>query len=401
MSQNERLSSRASRLGESVTLAMTFKAKEMQAQGLDIIGLGAGELDFPTPEGVVDSAFNAARNGATRYTPVAGTLELRKAICASLKRDFSLDYDPTDIVVSNGAKQSIFNALSVILDPGDKVVIPTPCWLSYPEMIKFLDAELIELNTADTNFRIDPSALDKACTGARAILINTPSNPSGAVMSLEELQAIAQAAIKHDLIVIADEIYARLCYDHDHISLASLPDMKERTILVNGVSKSHAMTGWRIGFTASPAVFAKGMSNLQSHSTSNAGSVSQAAALSAISNHDKDSRDMAATCKGRRDRALKAAQNIDDVTIAPAEGAFYLFINVSSYIGSGDLPKDDIALAEMLLEKFHVGVVPGTPFLAPGHIRISYAGDIDRIVEGIERISTGLSSLREKTREVE
>ena len=280
-----KISKKASTITPSATLAIDAKFKNMKAQGIDVVGFGAGEPDFDTPQNIKDAAIAAINNGFTKYTPASGTLELKKAVCAKFKRDNGLDYAPENIVISNGAKHSLVNTFMAILDPGDEVIVPAPYWVSYPEMVKLADGVPAILNTTEENhFKFTAADLEAAITPkTTALILNTPSNPTGMAYTKDELQSIAEVCLKNNLYVISDEIYEHLLYEGEHISIASLgEEIKDKTIIINGVSKTYAMTGWRIGFTACNAQITKVMANIQSHASSNPNSIAQAATVEAL-----------------------------------------------------------------------------------------------------------------------
>jgi len=395
------ISTKAAAVKESSTLAITAKAKEMKASGISVIGFGAGEPDFPTPENICRAAVAAIEKGYTKYTASTGILELRKAICAKLLRENGLSYEPSQIVVSNGAKHSLTNIFTALLNPGDEVIIPAPFWLSYTEMVSLASGvPVIVTATPETGLKATVPMLEAALTAqTKAIIINSPNNPTGMVYRREELQAIADFAVKHDLFVISDEIYETLIYDDDveHISIASLgADIFARTIIVNGFSKSHAMTGWRIGYTASSKELARVMGNVQSHCTSNPNSIAQYAALEAYTGDQSCLAKMQAAFKERRNYIYDRVVAIPGLHMLKPEGAFYAFVDVSALYGKhiGGREVDcarDIAAA--LLEQACVAVVPCADFGFPHYIRLSYAVSLDEIKEGLDRIEAFVKSL--------
>ena len=395
------ISQKAAAVKESSTLAISAKAKAMKAQGINIIGFGVGEPDFPTPAHINQAAIDAIQNGMTKYTASSGILELRKAICDKLARDNGLSYDPAQIVVSNGAKHSLTNIFSAILNPGDEVLIPAPFWLSYSEMVSIAGGTPVIVTTStETGLKATASMLRAALTpNTKAIVLNSPSNPTGMVYGREELEAIAQFAVENNLYVISDEIYEKLIYDDNrqHISIASLgDDIFRRTIVVNGLSKSHAMTGWRIGYTASTLDLAKVMGNLQSHGTSNPNSIAQYAALAALEGDQTCVEDMRLEFKHRRDYIYDRIANIPGLSILRPEGAFYAFANVSALYGkqaNGQTLETAADVAACLLEQAHIAVVPCADFGCPDHIRLSYAISMDEIKEGIDRLEQFVTSL--------
>lgn len=387
------LSKRAISVSSSSTLAIDAKAKKMKADGIDVIGFGAGEPDFDTPHHIKEAAIRAINDGFTKYTPASGTLELKQAICKKLKEDNGLLYSPSDIVVSNGAKHSLINVLSAILNPGDEVIIPAPFWVSYPEMVKMADGIPIIINTTEADgFKFTYKQLEKAITSkTKALIMNSPSNPTGMIYTKKELQEIADVAVEKGIFVISDEIYEKIIYDgFEHVSIASFNEkIKDMTIVVNGMSKSYAMTGWRIGYTASNTKIATIMSNYQSHATSNPNSIAQKAALAALSGSQAELDGMVKEFAARRDFMVEKINSIAGLSSIKPNGAFYVMMNISQYIGKeiqGALIKGSDDFAEILLEKANVALVPGSGFGTDVHVRLSYATSMDNIVKGLERI---------------
>lgn len=391
------LSEKIASIAASPTLAIDAKFKEMKAEGIDVVGFGAGEPDFDTPVHIKEAAIKAINEGFTKYTPAAGTIQLRKAIADKLKNDNGISYEPTDIVVSNGAKQSIVNALCAVINPGDEVLIPVPYWVSYTEMVKIADGESKFIYTKEEDdFKFTPEELENAITDKTKVLImNSPSNPTGMVYSKEELEKIADICVKNNIIVIADEIYEKLIYDGSHTSIASLNDkIKDLTITVNGVSKSYAMTGWRIGYTASNSKIAKMMSNLQSHATSNPNSIAQVAALAALTGPQDEVEKMREVFKQRRDYMVNRINSIDGVSCKTPHGAFYIMMSIEKLIGktvAGTLITGSDVFAQEFLEKAKVAVVPGKGFGADSYVRWSYATSMENIEEGLNRLEKFLS----------
>lgn len=392
------LSVKAKGISSSPTLAIDAKFKEMKANGEDVVGFGCGEPDFDTPQHIKDAAIAAINNGMTKYTPAAGTLELRKAVAKKFKEENGLDYAPTDIVVSNGAKHSLVNAFMAILNPGDEVIIPGPFWVSYPEMVKIADGTPVIVDTAEENeFKVKPCDLQKALTDkTKAIVINSPSNPTGMVYTKEELKEIADFAVENDLYVVSDEIYEHLIYEGEHISIASFnEEIKKRTIVINGVSKTYAMTGWRIGFAAAAPEIAKIMANLQSHASSNPNSIAQAAAVAALTGPKNEIERMRRHFLKRRNYMVEAINEIDGVSCKNPHGAFYIMMNIKSLMGTtmyGKVINTSDEFADLFLEKEKVAVVPGSGFGADGYVRWSYATSMDNIVEGIQRLKNFLEN---------
>ena len=389
-----RLSARARAMSPSPTMAIDAKSKQMIAEGIDVVNFSVGEPDFETPQNVKRAGIAAIEQGFTRYTAAAGTLELRKAICAKLQRDNGLEYRPEQIVVSNGGKQSLYNAFQVLLDPGDEVIIQAPYWVSYPEMVKLAGGVPVIVETDEsTGFRMTAEMIrEKLTPRTRVINLNSPSNPTGAVYSRRELEEIAALAVEKDLVIVSDEMYEKLVYDGaEHISIASFgPEVKERTITVNGLSKAYAMTGWRMGYAASETVYAKAMAGLQSQSTSGPCSISQKAAVEALQGPQETVEAMRQEFQRRRDYMLERLNKLPgfSVKVVP-QGAFYLFPNVSGTYGMNIRGRqinsaDD--LAAVLLEEGRVALVPGPGFGARDYVRFSYATSMERIEEGINRI---------------
>jgi aspartate aminotransferase len=388
------LSKKALSISPSPTLAIDAKAKQMKSEGVDVIGFGAGEPDFDTPDHIKEAAIAAIREGFTKYTPVPGALDLQKAICRKLAEDNGLHYEPQDIVVSNGAKHSLTNVFSALLNPGDEVIIPAPFWVSYSEIVKLNDGVPVIVQTqAGNQFKITRAELESARTDrTRAILINSPNNPTGQVYTRPELEDIAAFAVEHNLYVISDEIYEKLIYGgYQHVSIASLgPKIKDLTIVVNGVSKTYSMTGWRIGYTASRTDIAKIMSSVQSHATSNANSIAQKAAVAAILGPQDCVAQMKEAFTQRRNYMVSAIAAIPGLTCIEPTGAFYVFMNVSSTFGkhhNSRLISTSDDFAALLLETAKVAVVPGTGFGAPQYVRLSYALSMEQIQDGMARIS--------------
>ena len=382
-------------------MTITAKIKALCAQGIDVIGFGAGEPDFDTPEYIKNAAVSSIENGFTKYTPASGTLELKKAVCDKFKNDNGLDYTSEQIIVSCGAKHSLYNLIQVMCNPGDEVIIPIPYWVSYPDMAKLAGAKPVFIQGVEENaFKIAPNELENAITKKTKILIiNSPSNPCGTVYSEEELIKIADIACKHDIYVISDEIYEEIIYDGlQHISIASLnKDIKERTIVVNGVSKTYSMTGWRIGYAAGDADIIKAAGKLQSQSTSNPTSISQKAALTAIQEKTNDVVKMVNEFEKRRDYIVERLNSIGNVSCQKPKGAFYVFPNISAYYGkehNGSKINADLDLCNFLLDTAKVGVIPGSAFGSPHHVRISYATSMDNIKEGMNRMESALNGLR-------
>ena len=386
----------------SITLEIDAKAKEMKARGMDVVGFGAGEPDFNTPEHIRMAAKDAMDRGMTRYTPASGMPELKKAIADKLKRDNGLDYLPQQIVISNGAKHSLFNTFQALLSEGDEVIIPGPYWVSYPELVAMSGGKPVILVAKESNnFKLTAAEIEAAITDrTTAIVLNSPNNPNGFVYSREELQAIGDLAVKYDLAIISDEIYEYLVYDDaEHISIASLSEeIKEHTIVINGMSKAYAMTGWRIGYVAAPLHVAKAMTNYQSHSTSNPNSIAQCAAIAALNGPDEEIRKMVAEFDRRRKHIVNLINEIPGLSCVPPKGAFYVMMNISGIIGKklGGIPvTGSMAFTELLLEDSQVAVVPGVGFGADQFVRLSYATNMENIEKGLARIKAFVAKLED------
>ena len=393
------LSDRLQRLAPSATLAMSQKSSEMKAQGIDVSNMSVGEPDFNTPDHIKEAAKKAIDENYSRYSPVPGYADLRKAIADKLKRENQLDYSPNEILVSNGAKQSVCNTVMALVNSGDEVIIPTPYWVSYPQMALLAGGVPVFVEaTFEQNFKMTPEQLEKAITPkTRLLILCSPSNPTGSVYSKEELQALAEVILKHDdLFVLADEIYEHINYVGKHESIAQFPGMKERTILVNGVSKAYAMTGWRIGYIAAPEWIVKGCNKLQGQYTSGPCSVSQVAARYAYETSQDCVEEMRQAFMRRRDLIVRLAQDIPGLEVNKPEGAFYLFPKCSSFYGKTDgttTIRNSTDLAMFLLEKGHVATVGGDAFGDPDCFRMSYATSDENIIEAMRRIKETLATL--------
>lgn len=386
------ISEKAKSISPSSTLAIDAKFKQMKADGVDVVGFGAGEPDFDTPEYIKEAAIAAIREGKTKYTPAAGTVELRKAICKKLKEENGLSYSFDSIVVSNGAKHALVNAFQAILNPGDEVLIPSPYWVSYPEMVKLADGVPVILETREEDaFKFTAEEFRAAITPkTRALVLNSPSNPTGMVYTAEELAALAAVAVEHNIYVVSDEIYEHLIYEGKHVSIASVsPEMKALTIIINGVSKTYAMTGWRIGYTASSPEIARVMANIQSHATSNPNSVAQAATVAALSGGKEEIAVMKKAFCERRDYMVERINSIEGVSCLKPHGAFYVLMNISKLKGrtmGGKTIRTSDDFAEVLLEQAKVAVVPCSGFGADDFARWSYAVSLENIKEGLSRV---------------
>ncbi|MBR6885250.1 MAG: pyridoxal phosphate-dependent aminotransferase [Prevotella sp.] len=393
------LSSRLNRLAASATLAMSQKSSEMKAQGIDVINMSVGEPDFNTPDHIKAAAQKAIDNNYSKYSPVAGYPDLRKAIVAKLKNENGLDYTAAEISVSNGAKQCVCNAVLALVDDGDEVIIPAPYWVSYPQMVKLAGGTPVIVPAGfEQDFKMTAQQLEEAITPkTRMLILCSPSNPTGSVYTAEELAALAEVILKHDdLFVLADEIYEHINYTGKHASIASIPGMKERSIIINGVSKAYAMTGWRIGFAAAPEWIIKGLNKLQGQYTSGPCSVSQKAAEEAYVASQQCVEDMRIAFERRRNLIVELAKDIPGLEVNVPQGAFYLFPKCSSFFGKTDgkrVINNSSDLAMYLLEEGHVATVGGDAFGDPECFRMSYATSDDNIREAMKRIKTCLSKL--------
>jgi aspartate aminotransferase len=397
-----KLASRLDPIKPSITLAVTAKAAKLKAAGVDVISFGAGEPDFDTPAHIKDAARAALDHGGVgKYTDVAGILPLRKAIAAELGRVHNVTLEPDQILVSTGAKHSLFNLAMALLDPGDEVLIPAPYWVSYPDMVMLAGGRPVILETrAEDDFAVTAHQVREACTGrTRAIVLNNPSNPTGAVYSRAQIEALAEVAVEKDLLVISDDIYRQLVYgDAQYHSISAVgPEIARRTILVDGASKTYAMTGWRIGYTAGPLPLIKAMSKIQGQSTSNATHISQVAALAALTGPQLCVAEMRSAFNDRRIAMVKLLRAIPGVQCREPKGAFYAFPDVSAYVGKkspeGAILDDDVQLCDWLVEVGKVAVVPGSGFGAPGFVRLSYACSMQNIEAGVDRLAKALASL--------
>ena len=393
------LSEKYRSVSPSSTLAIDSKYKEMKKSGLDVVGFGAGEPDFDTPRHIKDAAIKAINDGFTKYTPASGTLDLKKAICDKFKRENGLDYTVKNIVVSNGAKHSLLNALGAIVNPGDEVLFSSPYWVSYKEMVKISDGVPVIIDTREEdNFKFTAEELEAAITDrTKALILNTPSNPTGMVYSESELAAIAEVVKKHDLFVISDEIYEHLIYDMERPrSIATIDGMKDRTIVVNGVSKTFAMTGWRIGYTAANEEITSLMANVQSHYTSNPNSIAQVAALAALTGPMDSVIEMKKAFNERRLYMVERMNKIPGVSCIKPEGAFYVMMNISALKGKkidGKTIETSDDFAGAFLEKELVAVVPCSGFGNDNFVRWSYATSMDNIKKGLDRLEKFIGEL--------
>ncbi len=392
-----KINKRVAAVAESTTLAMTAKAKAMKAQGIDVIGFAAGEPDFDTPEFIRKRAINDIESGVTRYTESSGTLELRKAICAKLKRENKLDYEPNQVIVSCGAKHTLYNIFETLLEPGDEVIIPAPYWLTYPEQVHLSGGKCVYIPTgAAADYKITPKQLEAAITPKTAAFIfNSPSNPSGMVYTPDEIRALAKVLEPNPKIaIVSDEIYERLVYGGmTHLSFAAAsPAMKDRTLTVNGMSKSYAMTGWRVGYCAGPRDFVDAMGRMQSHSTSNVTAFCQGASVVALNEGAAEVERMRQSFDERRKDILKRFRAIPGVKCPEPLGAFYVFADVSALYPKAGV-KGSMAFCEKLLNEAKVVAVPGEPFGDDNSIRLSYAISAKLIAEGLDRITEFVKKL--------
>ena len=394
------VSTKCAQVSPSVTLAITSKAKAMKKQGLDVISFSAGEPDFNTPAHIIAAAKEAMDSGFTKYTPASGMPELKDAIADQLKKK-GLSYGPSQIVVSNGAKHSLFNAMQAVLEPGDEVLIPKPYWVSYPELVKLANAVPVYVESG-SDFLATPETLESALTQkTKALILNNPSNPTGAIYNAAQLEGIAQFCIENDIIVISDEIYDQLVYE-DEVppSIAAFEGMAERTIVINGASKAYAMTGWRIGWTASPENVAKAMGALQSHATSNPNSIAQYATYKALTSGETQAciDDMRTEFKKRRGYMMETVGAMKYADYVEPGGAFYMMVDVSSAFGktvNGKKIEGSLDFSDVLLDKKKVAAVPGVAFGADNYVRLSYATSLENIKEGLKRLDEFLGEVQE------
>lgn len=393
------ISDRIKGMAVSATLAMSQKSSELRAAGVDVINLSVGEPDFNTPEHIKEAAKKAIDENYTHYPPVPGYMDLRKAIAEKLRVENGVEFDPSQIVVSAGAKHSLSNVIFALINPGDEVVIPTPAWVSYVEMVKLAGGENVLVPAGiEQDFKVTPEQLEAAITPrTRMVLLCSPSNPSGSVYTRRELQELVKVLEKYPQVaILSDEIYEHINYTGEFASLASFPEIADRVVIVNGVSKAYAMTGWRIGFMAGPAPVAKAVSKLQGQTTSGISTIAQKAALAAYEGSQQCVADMLAAFRRRRDLVVELARRIPGLKVNEPQGAFYLFPEVSAYLGRrcGDrvITTDD-DLAMYLLEEAHVATVSGSAFCLPGYIRLSYAASDDQLCEAFARIEKALARL--------
>lgn len=394
------LSSRLLAMQESATLAMSQKSRELQAQGLNIINLSVGEPDFNTPEHIKAAGIQAINDNMTHYPPVPGYPELRKAVCARLKRELNLDYDFTQVVVSAGGKHSLANVILCLIDKDDEVIIPAPYWVSYTDLVTLAEGKNVIVPAGlDQDFKMTPAQLEAAITPkTKMLILNSPSNPTGSMYSAAELEALAVVLRKYpNIIVLSDEIYDMITYDEKHASIAQMPGMQERTVLCNGLSKGYAMTGWRVGYIAAPIEIAKACTKLQGQMTSGVCTIAEAASIAALNESNEASLAMTAEFKKRRDMMLELLRDIPGLKMATPPGAFYIFPDVTAYLGKSFNGKviansDDLAL--YLLSEGHVATVAGSAFGLEGYIRLSYAASEEKLRQAVENMKVAFANLK-------
>lgn len=394
-------SKKAEQISPSITLAITAKAKKMKAEGIDVIGFGAGEPDFNTPEHIQEAAIKAIKDGFTKYTPASGIIELKEAIAEKFNKDNGLSYSPSQIIVSTGAKQCLSNVFLSTLNPGDEVIVPVPYWVSYPELIKLAGGVPVFVKTKEeSGFKYTIEDLNNAVTdNTKMIILNSPNNPTGIVYRKKELESLAEFAKEKDILILSDEIYEKLIYgDTKHVSIASLSeDAYKRTIVINGVSKAYSMTGWRIGYAAASEEITKLMSNIQSHTTSNPNSIAQYASVEALKGNSSAMDEMIIEFRRRRDYMVDRISSISGLYCIKPEGAFYVMVNISKLFGKGidnAEIKDSMSFSDLLLEKAKVAVVPGIGFGVDNYVRLSYATSMENIKSGLDRIENFVEGLK-------
>ncbi|NLB22301.1 MAG: pyridoxal phosphate-dependent aminotransferase [Clostridium sp.] len=393
-------SERVSQITPSVTLAITAKAGQLKAEGQDVISFGAGEPDFNTPDNIIEAAIKAMHDGKTKYTPTPGINELKTAIVNKFKNDNGLEYTPAQVMVSTGAKQCLANSMLALVDDGDEVIMAVPYWVSYPELVKLAGGvPIMIMGSADNQYKLTPELVEEHISDrTKVMIINSPNNPAGTIYREDELAALAEVAKKHDLMIVSDEIYEELIYGGEaHHSIASVSqDAYERTIVINGVSKAYAMTGWRIGYLAGPADLVKKMSSIQSHMTSNPSSISQYAALEAIAGDQSFVSEMKKEFKARRDLLVEKLETIDDVSCIKPEGAFYVMMDIHKLLGrtyKGKTIETALDFSDQLLSDQLVAVVPGEGFGIEGFVRLSYATSRENIERGMDRVKEFINSM--------
>ena len=395
------ISERVRNITPSATLGLTTRVNQLKKEGITVIALNVGEPDFGTPENICEAGIQAIKDQKTKYTTVSGINELKEAICAKLLRDNGLTYEPAQITVGTGAKQSLLNCILTLVDPGDEVITPKPCWVSYIEMVKLAGGVPVFVACKeDEEFALDIEAVKAAITPkTKAVLFNTPNNPTGAVYSEESLRQLAELAKEHDFYMIADEVYEKLIYDgYKHFSVASVSeDAYNRTIIINGISKAYSMTGWRIGFAAGPKDVIKGMNSLQGHATSNASSIAQYAAVEAFNGPQESIELMRQEFYKRLQYVLGRLRAMPGITCAGSHGAFYLMPNVKSFYGksyNGKVIKDSFDLSDYLLDEARIALVPGAAFEAPDNLRISYSNSMENLTKALDQMEAALAKLQ-------
>jgi aspartate aminotransferase len=395
------LAERVSALTPSTTLAITAKAKEMKSKGIDVIGLGAGEPDFNTPEHIMDAAAASMKEGHTKYTPAGGLAGLKDAIINKFKNDQGITYEPSEVIVASGAKHALYTLFQVLLNEGDEVIIPTPYWVSYPEQVKLAGGSPVFIDGKEENeYKITPEQLNLAVTDkTKAVILNSPSNPTGMLYSREELEAIGEVCIEKDILIVSDEIYEKLVYEgNKHVSIAEIsPQLKEQTVVINGVSKSHSMTGWRIGYAAGDAKIIKAMTNLASHSTSNPTTTSQHGAIAAYEGTQEPVEEMREAFEERLNIVFEKLNAVPGFNCIKPQGAFYLFPNVKEAVSLTGYESVD-AFAKALLEEAKVAVIPGSGFGSPDNIRLSYATSLELFEKALERIHSFVNQKIEESK---
>jgi len=381
------VANRMKQIAPSMTLAIDAKAKKLKEEGVDVLNFGAGEPDFNTPQPICDAAKKAIDEGHHKYTPVPGTVELRKAIAQYLEKEYKVKYEPTEIVASCGAKHSLYNIFMAVINPGDEVLIPSPYWVSYPEQVKLAGGVPVYIECSEANeFKLSPEALKAKITPkTKSLVLNSPSNPTGAVVGRKAMEGIAELVLKHKLIVVSDEIYSKLIYGEEHVCFPSLSkEVAAQTILVNGMSKTYAMTGWRLGYAAGPANIMKAIGDLQGQSTSNPTAIVQKAGVAALALPDSEIQKMVAIFQKRRDLIVEGLNAIPGIKCLKPAGAFYVFPNVKGLFKPGR--SNSMELSDFLLDKGKVAITPGIAFGAEGYLRMSYATSEKAITEGLKRI---------------
>jgi aspartate aminotransferase len=388
------VATRVAQMSASKTLAVSALAAQLKRSGADVIDLGAGEPDFPTPENIRRAAYQAIEDGHTKYTPAAGTIPLKKAIIDRFAADFGTTYEQNQVLSAAGAKQVIFNAVSALIDPGDDVLVPKPYWVTFPEVVTFAGGRSIWVETEADGFRLTAESVERALTPrSKLIIINSPSNPSGLVVPPDEFERIVALAVKRGLYVISDECYSRFVYDpvKPHSAVQLPEELRKRVLVAGSLSKTYAMTGWRLGYALGPREWIEAMTTLQSHSTSNPTSISQDAAIEALTGPQDSVAEMLAAYRQRRDWLIPALNALPGITCTMPDGAFYAFPSVKGALGSGHIMTSE-EMATYLLEEAHIATTPGDAFGAPGYLRLSYATSLDLLQKAVERMRTALSS---------